>query len=173
MLEKALEWRKESKIDSILEESSLGEDLGTTFYMNGTDREGRPVCYNLLGAFRDEETYQRAFGSEEKKRDFLRWRVQLMEKGIEKLEFGPGKPSSFVQVIDLKDAPGLSKKEIRVAMKEVVELLQDNYPEFVAKNVSKFYQKKVLCINMKTKKDMLQGMQETTCAPGKYRIYHA
>ncbi|KAF3333702.1 patellin-4-like protein [Carex littledalei] len=135
MLEKTLEWRKESKIDSILEESSLGEDLGTTFYMNGTDREGRPVCYNLLGAFRDEETYQRAFGSEEKKRDFLRWRVQLMEKGIEKLEFGPGKPSSFVQVIDLKDAPGLSKKEIRVAMKEVVELLQDNYPEFVAKNI--------------------------------------
>jgi CRAL/TRIO domain len=152
MLEKTLEWRKESKIDSILEESSLGKDLGTTFYTSNTDQEGRPVCYNLLGAFRNEELYQVAFGTEEKKRDFLRWRVQLMEKGIEKLEFGPGKPSSFVHVIDLKDAPGLSKKEIRVAMKEVVELLQDNYPEFVAKVVSIFYPKNVLCINLDAKK---------------------
>ncbi|KAJ1690037.1 hypothetical protein LUZ63_014192 [Rhynchospora breviuscula] len=135
MLEKTLQWRKESKIDSILEESSLGKDLSSTFYMSGFGKEGRPVCYNLLGAFRDEEMYQKAFGSEEKKQEFLRWRIQLMEMGIKKLEFGPGKPSSFVQVIDLKDAPGLSKKEIRIAMKEAVELLQDNYPEFVAKTI--------------------------------------
>ncbi|KAJ3674496.1 hypothetical protein LUZ60_005112 [Juncus effusus] len=135
MLEKNLQWRKDSKIDFILDETALGENLHSTCFMSGTDRENRTVCYNILGAFKSHAIYERAFGSEEKKSNFLRWRVQLMEKAIEKLEFEPGRPASFVQVIDLKDAPSLTKKEIRVAMKEAVDLLQDNYPEFVAKSI--------------------------------------
>ncbi|KAG1360768.1 hypothetical protein COCNU_09G002310 [Cocos nucifera] len=43
----------------------------------------------------------------------------------------------MLQITDLKDSPGPSKKELRIAMKQVVQLLQDNYPEFVARNIAK------------------------------------
>lgn len=59
-----------------------------------------------------------------------------MEKGIQKLDFKPGGVSSFLQINDLKDAPSPLKKELRLATNNVVAVLQDNYPEFVAKNVS-------------------------------------
>ena len=41
----------------------------------------------------------------------------------------------MVQVTDLKNAPGPGMKELRVATKKALTLLQDNYPEFVAKQV--------------------------------------
>ncbi|KAF2292113.1 hypothetical protein GH714_012245 [Hevea brasiliensis] len=38
-------------------------------------------------------------------------------------------------VNDLKNSPGPSKRELRQATKQALQLLQDNYPEFVAKQV--------------------------------------
>ena len=58
-----------------------------------------------------------------------------MEKGIQKLDFKPGGVNSLLQINDLKNSPGPSRKEVRVATKQAVALLQDNYPEFAAKNV--------------------------------------
>lgn len=65
-----------------------------------------------------------------------------MEKGIQKLEFKPGCVNSLVQINDLKNSPGASKKEVRAAVNKAIALLQDNYPEFVAKNV------RFLCSNL-------------------------
>lgn len=135
MLKKTLKWRKESKIDSVLDEE-FDSDLASAAYMNGVDREGHPVCYNIFGVFDSEEIYQKAFGTEEKRSEFLRWRCQLMEKGIQKLNLKPGGVSSLLQINDLKNSPGPSKKELRVATKQTIAMLQDNYPELVAKNVS-------------------------------------
>ncbi|KAL6197064.1 hypothetical protein ACLB2K_032677 [Fragaria x ananassa] len=134
MLKKTLQWRKESKIDSILEEE-IFSDLSSAAYLNGVDREGHPVCYNIFGVFDNEELYQKTFGNEEKRGQFLRWRVQLMEKSIQKLELKPGGATSLLQINDLKNSPGPIKKELRVATKQAVGLLQDNYPELVAKNI--------------------------------------
>ncbi|KAJ0018427.1 hypothetical protein Pint_11338 [Pistacia integerrima] len=133
MLKKSLQWRKENNIDSILEED-VGADLGSAAYMYGVDREGHPVCYNIFGVFDNEELYQKTLGTEEKRNEFLRWRLRLMEKGIQKLDLKPGGISSLLQINDLKNSPGPAKKELRIAMKQAVGLLQDNYPEFVAKN---------------------------------------
>lgn len=58
-----------------------------------------------------------------------------MEKGIQKLDFRPEGVTSILQVYDLKNCPGPSKKEIRSATYKAIGLLQDNYPELVAKNV--------------------------------------
>ena len=138
MLKKTLKWRKESKIDTLVDED-FGPELGSAAYMNGVDHEGHPVCYNIYGVFDSEELYQKSFGTEEKRSEFLRWRCQLMEKGIQKLSFKPGGVNSLLQINDLKNSPGPSKKELRVATKQVVSLLQDNYPEMVAKHVSCFY----------------------------------
>ncbi|KAL1830840.1 hypothetical protein DCAR_0100789 [Daucus carota subsp. sativus] len=134
MLKKTLEWRKEWKIDSILDED-LGSDLSAAAYMSGVDREGHPICYNIFGVLNDEELYQKTFGSEEKRDFFLRWRFQLMERGIQKLELKPSGVTSLLQVTDLKNSPGLAKKEVRLAVKQALGVLQDNYPEFVARNI--------------------------------------
>ncbi|KAG5622078.1 hypothetical protein H5410_007296 [Solanum commersonii] len=135
MLKKTLQWRKDFNIQSILEED-LGSDLAPAAYMSGVDNQGHPICYNIFGVLDDEEIYNKTFGTEEKRNQFLRWRVQLMEKGIQQLDFKAGGVSSLLQINDLKNSPGPSKKEVRVATKHAVDLLQDNYPEFVAKNVS-------------------------------------
>ncbi|KAJ4966625.1 hypothetical protein NE237_018474 [Protea cynaroides] len=107
MLMNTLQWRKEFKIDSILDED-LGSDLNSVAYMNGVDRKGHPVCYNIYG---------------------------LMEEGIQKLDFKQGGVSSILQFTDLKNSPGPSKKELRISTKQAVGLLQDNYPEFVPRNI--------------------------------------
>ncbi|ESR62076.1 hypothetical protein CICLE_v10015053mg [Citrus x clementina] len=134
MLKNTLQWRKGNNIDSILDED-LEVDLSSAAYMNGVDREGHPVCYNIYGVFESDELYQKTFGTEEKRGQFLRWRLRLMEQGIQKLDFKPGGISSLLQINDLKNAPVLAKKELRVATKQAVDLLQNNYPEFVARNI--------------------------------------
>ncbi|RWR88672.1 patellin-4 [Cinnamomum micranthum f. kanehirae] len=59
----------------------------------------------------------------------------MMEREIKKLNFEPGGISSFLQINDLSNSPGPSRKELRQVMKQAVALLQDNYPEFVSTNV--------------------------------------
>ncbi|XP_018492146.1 patellin-4 [Raphanus sativus] len=134
MLKKTLKWRKEQKIDSVLGED-FGEDLASAAYMNGLDRESRPVCYNVYSVFGNEELYQKTFGSEQSRENLLRWRFQLMEKGIQKLVLKPGGVTSLLQIHDLKNCPGLFKKELWVAIKNATVALQDNYPELVSRNV--------------------------------------
>lgn len=134
MLEKCLCWRKEFGADTILEEDFSGfkELEGIVACMNGYDREGHPVCYNAYGVFKDKDMYERIFGDEEKLKKFLRWRVQVLERGIEQLHFKPGGINSIIQVTDLKDMP---KRELRVASNQILSLFQDNYPEMVARKI--------------------------------------
>lgn len=134
MLKNTLQWRKSFNIDALLDED-LGDDLDKVVFMHGFSREGHPVCYNVYGEFQNKELYEKTFGSEEKRERFLRWRVQFLEKSIRKLDFSPGGVNTLFQVNDLKNSPGPAKKELRVATKMALQLLQDNYPEFVAKQV--------------------------------------
>ncbi|GLT66121.1 hypothetical protein SLA2020_385080 [Shorea laevis] len=133
MLEKCLAWRKEFGADSITEEDLGFKELeGVVAYMQGYDREGHPVCYNAYGVFRDKDMYERIFGDEEKLKKFLRWRVQVLERGINLLHFKPGGVNSLIQITDLKDMP---KRELRVASNQILSLFQDNYPEMVARKI--------------------------------------
>ncbi|XP_021771307.1 patellin-6-like [Chenopodium quinoa] len=133
MLEKSLQWRKEFKADVVVEEELGFKELeGLVAYMHGFDREGHPVCYNAYGVFKDKEMYERIFGDDEKLEKFLRWRVQVLERGIKLLHFKPGGVNSIIQVTDLKDMP---KRELRVASNQILSLFQDNYPEMVARKI--------------------------------------
>ncbi|XWS60013.1 hypothetical protein CRYUN_Cryun08bG0171900 [Craigia yunnanensis] len=133
MLEKCLAWRKEFKADNVAEEDLGFKELeGGVAYMHGYDREGHPVCYNAYGVFKDKDMYERIFGDEEKLKKFLRWRVQVLERGINLLHFKPGGINSIIQVTDLKDMP---KRELRVASNQILSLFQDNYPEMVARKI--------------------------------------
>lgn len=134
MLRNTIRWRKEFNIDSLIDED-LGDDLDKVVFMHGLDKEGHPVCYNVYGEFENKELYQKTFADEEKRMKFLRWRIQFLEKSIRKLDFSPGGISTIFQVSDLKNSPGPAKRELRIATKQALHLLQDNYPEFVAKQV--------------------------------------
>ncbi|GAA0176374.1 hypothetical protein LIER_29380 [Lithospermum erythrorhizon] len=127
MLKKTLIWRKEFKTDSILDED-FGSDLSQAAYISGLDREGHPICYNIFGYFDDDE-------KKKKLQNLVKWRVHLMERGIQKLDFQPGGVTSLLQINDLNNSPGPTNKDVRIATKKIVALLQDNYPEFVAKNI--------------------------------------
>ncbi|XP_031496688.1 patellin-6-like [Nymphaea colorata] len=133
MLEKCLDWRKEFKTDGILDEDLGFKELeGVVAYMHSYDKEGHPVCYNAYGVFKDKEMYDKVFGDEEKLKRFLRWRVQVLERGINLLHFKPGGVNSMIQVTDLKNMP---KRELRVASSQILSLFQDNYPEMVARKI--------------------------------------
>ncbi|KAL6496158.1 Patellin-6 [Orobanche gracilis] len=134
MLMKCLAWRKEFGADVVLDEELGFEEFegSKVSYMHGVDREGHPVCYNAYGVFKDKEMYDSVFGDDEKVRRFLKWRVQVLERGIKMLHFKPGGVNSIIQVTDLKDMP---KRELRLASNQILSLFQDNYPELVAKKI--------------------------------------
>jgi len=133
MLLKCLAWRTEFGADNIVEEELGFKELeGVVAYTHSYDREGHPVCYNAYGVFKDKEMYERVFGDEEKLQRFLRWRVQVLERGVKMLHFKPGGINSLIQVTDLKDMP---KRELRVASNQILSLFQDNDPEMVARKV--------------------------------------
>ncbi|MBA0870057.1 hypothetical protein Goshw_007321 [Gossypium schwendimanii] len=134
MLQNTIRWRKEFDIDELVEQD-FGNDLEKVVFMHGFDKEGHPVCYNVYGEFQNKELYQKTFSDEDKRQNFLRWRIQFLEKSIRKLDFSPGGICTIVQINDLKNSPGLTKWELRQATKQALQLLQDNYPEFVARQV--------------------------------------
>ncbi|KAK4352795.1 hypothetical protein RND71_028313 [Anisodus tanguticus] len=134
MLKNTILWRKEFNIEELVDEN-LGDDLEKVVFMDGHDKEGHPVCYNVYGEFQNKELYNKTFGDEEKRNKFLRWRIQFLERSIRKLDFNPGGINTIFQVSDLKNSPGPGKRELRLATRQALQLLQDNYPEFVAKQV--------------------------------------
>ncbi|KAL1539040.1 patellin-5-like [Salvia divinorum] len=122
MLDSTLRWRKEFGVDNE-EEEAESDEFERAVFMRGRSKEGHPVCYNVYCEFRD--------GDEEKRRRFLRWRVRFMEKSVRELDFRHGGVSTIVQVNDLKNSPGPNRWELIQAL----QLFQDNYPEFVAKQI--------------------------------------
>ncbi|KAL1542806.1 Patellin-3 [Salvia divinorum] len=134
MLKNTLKWRKDFGVDELLKED-LGDDLEKVVFMHGFDKERHPVCYNVYGEFQNKELYAKTFGDVEKRQRFLRWRIQFLERGIRKLDFNPGGINTIFQVSDLRNSPGPGKRELRIATKQALLILQDNYPEFVAKQV--------------------------------------
>ncbi|KAF5808748.1 putative CRAL-TRIO lipid binding domain, GOLD domain, CRAL/TRIO domain, CRAL/TRIO domain superfamily [Helianthus annuus] len=134
MLKNVVAWRKQFGIESLLSED-LGTEQEKVVYMHGVDKEGHPVCYNAYGEYQNKELYNETFSTEEKRTRFLRWRIQFLEKSIRKLDFSPNGMCTIVQVIDFKNSPGPFKWELRQATNQALQLFQDNYPEFVAKQV--------------------------------------
>ncbi|KAL6961969.1 hypothetical protein U1Q18_036927 [Sarracenia purpurea var. burkii] len=134
LLRNTVRWRKDFGIESLLEEE-LDTELDKIVFLHGFDKEGHTVCYNAYGEFQNKELYQNTFSDEEKRQKFLRWRIQFLEKSIRKLDFYPDGINTFVQINDLKNSPGPFKRELWTATNHALQLLQDNYPEFVAKQV--------------------------------------
>ncbi|KAL5998683.1 hypothetical protein ACLOJK_009627 [Asimina triloba] len=134
MLRKTLIWRKEARIDGIVEEE-LGPGFESVGFMNGSDKGGHPVCYNIYAALKDKDRDSKLLESEEKREAFVRWRVQLMEGCVRDLNLKAGGIGSIVQISDLKNSPGPPTKELRITLRKAVSVLEDHYPDFVEKNI--------------------------------------
>ncbi|XP_065035981.1 patellin-4-like [Musa acuminata AAA Group] len=144
MIGRTLRWRRDFGVDGMMEGEG-GADaappqpppphLKSAAYIDGRDREGHPVCYNIYGVFKDKDVYRQTFGDEERQEKFLRWRVQLMEQGIKQMSLKPSGAAAMLHIIDFKDSLRPGMRELRSATREIVSIMQDNYPEFVAKNI--------------------------------------
>ncbi|EPS65571.1 hypothetical protein M569_09207, partial [Genlisea aurea] len=134
MLRNTMKWRSDFNVDELLRED-LGQDPEKIVFMHGRDKDGHPVCYNVYGEFQNKDLYAKTFSDEEKRMRFLRWRIQFLERSIRNLDFNPGGINTMFQISDLKNSPGPSQKELRVTTRQALQILQDNYPELVAKQV--------------------------------------
>ncbi|KAG2202656.1 hypothetical protein INT47_002088 [Mucor saturninus] len=124
MLIDTLIWRKDFKTDEILDQVYDESVLGSVSYVYKTDKEGRPVCYNFYGDIDQEEV----FGDVEK---FIRWRVQVMERGVQLIDFV--ETDSMVVIHDYHNASLFGRSSnAKAATKEIIKIMQDNYPEFLA-----------------------------------------
>ncbi|KAJ2687514.1 Non-classical phosphatidylinositol transfer protein (PITP) [Coemansia spiralis] len=127
MLTNTLKWRAEFKISGILDEEFPEDVFGKVGYVHGTDGEGRPVTYNFYGSLDNKQV----FGDLER---FLRWRVQLHERGMRGLDF-----VDVADMIQVHDYDGVSvfgyDKVARAASKATVQVMSDNYPETLATKI--------------------------------------
>jgi hypothetical protein len=83
MLLRCAAWLAEFGADAVVDEDLGFKELeGVVAYMHGWDRDGHPVCYNAYDVFKDRGMYERAFDDGERLARFLRWRVQVMERGV-------------------------------------------------------------------------------------------
>ncbi|KAL3517703.1 hypothetical protein ACH5RR_020292 [Cinchona calisaya] len=134
MLSKMMKWRRDFKVDGILDEK-LCPELENVWRINGVDKEGRPLCYLSFRDFPDKEMKKKLLRADGKLEEFLRWRIQCIEKGIQMLNFNPGGTNCIVQISDFKNAPRQSIKELRWFCKKMINLLHDYYPGIMYKDL--------------------------------------
>ncbi|PKU75503.1 DnaJ protein like [Dendrobium catenatum] len=87
--------------------------------------KGRDLIFELSGS---------AYGSKEnKKLTYYGPTTTIEEQGIKDLYMRRGERSSLLHIPELNDVIGLSKREFRDTIKQVVHLLRDNYSKFTTK----------------------------------------
>lgn len=68
---------------------------------------------------------------------FVRWRVQLMEKSVRLVDLET--VDSMIQVHDYKDVSMFGRSaNSKAATKEIIKIMQDNYPEYLVRHNVKF-----------------------------------
>ncbi|KAL8150361.1 hypothetical protein V2J09_020169 [Rumex salicifolius] len=148
MLCRTLVWRRREKIDGILEEKmDTGTIADKMVFSDRTDREGRTLCYNLYGSLIDPDFYKAVFGTEKSKEEFIRWRIQILERIIRtkfkfqkpvtgELEGGRsgGDVVSLIEISDLKNLPANGMKNLVPMAKKMLSIFQEHYPDIIYRN---------------------------------------
>eukprot|EP01133_Synstelium_polycarpum_P016780 gene16780-19955_t len=138
MLINTLKWRKSFNVDNIgTEEFANYDNIGV---IHKTDKEGRPVMLNFYCNIDVNTIF--ADGVDQ----FLRWKVQQMERAIAQLSATGWAVENLVVVHDYNDVSMLGMdKRTKAASSQTIKILQDNYPELLARkffiNVPWFFEK--------------------------------
>ncbi|KAF9006036.1 CRAL-TRIO domain-containing protein [Cyathus striatus] len=129
MFVNTLRWRKSFNIEAALEEKFPEDIFGQLAHVYGHDKEGRPVVYNLYGANKDLKA---VFGDVQRFIRLCRWRVALMERSTELLDF-----NEIDQAIQIHDYEGVSltsrDANSKAAAAEATNIFQSHYPELLYK----------------------------------------
>lgn len=126
MLTNTLIWRKKFNADNLLNEQFDETVFAPVGYLHKTDKFGRPVTYNVYGGKVD---LAKVFEDKDK---FVRWRVQLMEIGVAKIDFV--NIDTMIQVHDYEGVSIFSRNaSTKAATRELINIMQDNYPEMLTK----------------------------------------
>lgn len=130
-LHRTLRWRADFRPA----DEELAPPRDNAWFASGADKEGRPLCYSVLG-----REYQRNLVSmgQQSCNEYLRWRLLCLEKGIRRLTFRPGGADSIVQIVDMRHAGGPTTKEMKLIGKKMIALLHDHYPGIIHKHVSSY-----------------------------------
>jgi len=117
-----VKWRHQFKIESLLTETFPEEVFGKVGHVFGHGKEGRPITYNVYGGDVD---IQAVFSDLER---FLRWRVQLMEQAMRRLDFET--VDTLIQVHDYAGVGRSSRTEqSKKAATEATHLFSEHFPE--------------------------------------------
>ncbi|KAI3514578.1 hypothetical protein L1887_13117 [Cichorium endivia] len=130
MIAKTIMWREEFNVGKLFDET-FGSDLDNIGYIEGKDKAGHPLCYQLFEIFKDKETLRNRLGTKESCDAFLRWRIKLMEGCVLKLDFKPDCADSVIQIMDVKNIPRPFLNELFLGSKKYFSILQDNYPGII------------------------------------------
>ncbi|KVI12366.1 CRAL-TRIO domain-containing protein, partial [Cynara cardunculus var. scolymus] len=125
MLGNTIMWREDFNVDKVFDEM-FGSDLDDIGYIEGTDKVGHPLCYQMYESIKERDILRRL-----RSNDFLRWRIKLMEGCVRKLDFKPDGADSVIQIIDVKDISRPFLNEIFQGSKKYFSILQDNYPGII------------------------------------------
>ncbi|KAI7730150.1 hypothetical protein M8C21_001438 [Ambrosia artemisiifolia] len=142
MIGNTIMWREDFNVDNVFNEV-FGHDLDNIGCIEGRDKAGHPLCYQMFEGFKDKHMLRNRLGNKEACDEFLRWRIKLMEGCIRKLDFRHDGSDSVIQIIDVKNIPRHFLNEIFQGSKKYFSLLQENYPgliyRFVIVNVPMWF----------------------------------
>ncbi|SPO03765.1 related to SFH5 - phospholipid transporter [Cephalotrichum gorgonifer] len=139
-LTSALEWRKTTNPAALLDEKAYDQakfgDLGYVTTHEGSDGKQTIITWNIYGAVKNNKA---TFGDI---KEFLDWRVALMELGMRKLNIdkattaipdGAEDPYQMVQVHDYQSVSFLRMDpHIKAASKVTIQTLSMAYPEVLS-----------------------------------------
>ncbi|KAF8916209.1 CRAL-TRIO domain-containing protein [Mucidula mucida] len=126
MLVNTLRWRDEIGIDALMKEEFPQEIFGALGHIYKTDKQGRPVSYNVYGGNKDIKA---VFGDVPR---FIRWRVKLMEETVAQCDF-----VTVDQTVQIHDYEGVSMSSrdanSKQAASEASNVFSSHYPELLSK----------------------------------------
>ncbi|KNE55528.1 hypothetical protein AMAG_01415 [Allomyces macrogynus ATCC 38327] len=129
MLINCLKWRKEFGMPTFLT-TTFPDSMTGAGAVYGRDREGNPVTWNFYGAMNAAQVFETQTAA-----DFVRWRVQLMERAVAQVDLNAASPTAPETVMQVHDYAGASMRPtgtMREATKAIIAIFQDNYPEWLA-----------------------------------------
>ncbi|KNE60201.1 hypothetical protein AMAG_05620 [Allomyces macrogynus ATCC 38327] len=129
MLISCLKWRKEFNMRALLT-ATFADSMAGAGAVYGRDRDGNPVTWNFYGAMNASQVFETQSAN-----DFVRWRVQLMERAVAQIDLNDASPTAPEAVMQVHDYAGASMRPtgtMREATKAIIAIFQDNYPEWLA-----------------------------------------
>ncbi|CAG7784805.1 unnamed protein product [Allacma fusca] len=132
MLRKAMKWRQDNKVDSILKvwEAPIIVRDALPVRCSGTDKDGCVICLQPYGKWELRQIVEKGYAS-----DFVKFWIQFLEQGTALMrQDSIGKKEPITQFVLIYDMEGFSMKQMfcreKIAAElNVMKIFEANYPE--------------------------------------------